>query len=63
MGRKKQGSGEMGKIRKICTRWQRNTFDHCPGAKHQRSMRQSQYYSSSFPKVEELLLGKGVPGI
>jgi len=53
----------MGEIRKIRTRRQRNTFDHCPGVKHQRSRQQSQHYSSSFPKVEELLLGKGVPGI
>ena len=60
MGDKREMRGEMGKI---CTRWQRNNLDHCLGVKHQKSRQQSQYYSSSFPKVEESLLGKVVPGI
>lgn len=63
MGKKREIRGERGETGKICTRWQRNTFDRCLGVKHQKSRQQSQYYSSSFPKVEESLLGKVVPGI
>lgn len=63
MGKKREIRGERGETGKICTRWQRNNLDHCLGVKHQKSRQQSQYYSSSFPKVEESLLGKVVPRI
>lgn len=53
--------GESIKLKKMSTRQQRSTFDHCPSVEHQIRLRLPRHSSNPFQKVVAVHHGRGVP--